>query len=78
MTNKRWKQIEDIMEAGDPIKDIGCDEQELYEYCVELMKRLVKAENALVRATKQANDEFDMLIEANMKQAEALKKDGKA
>lgn len=48
MTNKRWKEISQFVEIGDPLKDIGCDEQELYEYCVELRNKLAKAKRLAV------------------------------
>ena len=42
MTEKRWKQIEDMSEQGDPLKDIGVDDGELIEYIIELRKKVSK------------------------------------
>lgn len=40
MTETRWQRIVRQIDNGDPLKDIDCDEEELYAYCVELRKRV--------------------------------------
>lgn len=40
MTQKRWKQIEEFVQVGDPLKDIGVDEGELIDYIVDLKKEV--------------------------------------
>lgn len=42
MTEKRWKEIEEWVERGDPLKDIGVDEGELLDYIIELRKKVSK------------------------------------
>lgn len=42
MTEKRWNEIENLLEIGDPLKDIGVDEGELIDYILELRKKLKK------------------------------------
>lgn len=39
MTKKDWNQLRDVLEMGDPVKDV-IDEQGLIDYIFELRKRL--------------------------------------
>jgi hypothetical protein len=40
MTRKRWNEIREVFELGDPLKDIGCDDDELIAYIFDLRVRL--------------------------------------
>jgi hypothetical protein len=42
MTEKRWKQIEQWVKVGDPLKDIKVNESELIDYIIELRNQISK------------------------------------
>lgn len=53
MTEERWQRIVEQMEIGDPLKDIGCDVEELFTYCEELRARLETPEETGLNGNRE-------------------------